>query len=1455
MSWRVAAAGRRGALARIALGCVLCCLGTIASAQNGNRPKDEIFGGYAFLAPNGWGDLDYKINNIPNAFDASNTYYLRRVPNLGLIMDGSAHFLGGTTPPNLANGSNNSTAVGYVLGGLQYKFHANFASPFRHPFVARTNLFPDCCGGTQQYNGHTISVSPFVRVLLGGANLSPDCCGGTKWSFAAGGGGGLDLALKPRFSIRMFQLDYIYSNYNHTFPSNHPTHWNSFRAAVGVVMNVGSYSQDTTPKPSPASAPAVAKKSTTRETSHVPIDTLSTAISTVITSNQLRSLPLFNRNFLTLGLLVSSTHDVPAWSELKDTTFSISGQRPTSNAFLLDGMDNEASSSNQAIPFQVNDAIQEFRVVTATSDAQFGRNIGGVVNIVTRRGTAKFHGSAFGFFASDSIDATSPLSVYNNSGFNQAAAFAGPLNVPPATNTNNPKYNPIYQPSSYNQYVKTVQLIDAKYGKSYCTVPDATFGSSDCNPLFDPASILAQHDSHTQPLSSQQFGAQAGGSFLKRPKSAWYWFGDYEGTRIDNPNPIFERVPSSYDRSHLDEFKPGTSGYQDAQFAQNLLSLYPQSNVVAIPDVLEFYQGQAPNYTNVDNYLGRIDFTQTDRTDWTFRYNLQDLSQLHDDTLPSLSVYPGNGAQRAVLNQNLVLTFTHRFSDRFSNVLRGGFTRFQVTETPQDANFDASQLGLPSGPMQTYLLSGLDPQYADASRGVSGAFGGWYDSVWFPRSKTPVITPSLDGLFPFARLGAPLTAPGKRRDTEGELVDNIVWFKGKHTVRSGFDLRRLQNVFDNSGFSRGMVVSGDIGEFTSDSETCVKCRPAAFTSPSFDYSIKEPSPYQTTFHSYVVGAYLQDTWRVKPNLTVNLGVRYEYFSPPSEINHQIWNYDPVANGLVRQDTTQVVDSFGNVCVQKPVTNGFIYPNRARAPLPWNCNPNGNGSFVVGNTTNFEPRVGVAWSTPSGNTVIRAGFGIFYDEIPASLMAQLAFNRPTPQSLTSPQTLYGQNYQSSMCGRGQCGMGNSSLNGDFLPAYQAASAPFALSAIDPSQFNNPLTRQVSFSIERQISPDISAEVAYIGNYMSNLPTTTNTGYNNEWFCTASAPGLFGQPCDTFSYTPVFTLANAGYGNYNAFLAKVTTRGWHGFQARATYTYSKALDNASSAGSPLIPGPLMDQVLALQYFGEANPVFYSLGSNSGAFAPPAGIFSPGAISANLSALTGLLTAGVNTTGAGRAQVTPYTIPQDPYNFLRNDYGLADFNQTNRFILEYSWEVPASKSSRLLSGWLVSGIFTAESGQPFTIFSGPIAGELTQRVSLDGPLTTTGNPNAYIGNISSIVLPGTGCETLSRALSPYIVQQTVGIRAGTAGTPCLGNSARNQFTGPAYVDYDMALQKTFKVREVAALSIRAESYNLFNRPNYYNPISSYRLDGVTPYSQFGEIKSAHNAREFQFAIRMSW
>src|SRR5271157_1170966 len=198
MSSSIALNPRRVFATCIALALALCLLGAYASAQT-VQPKDEIFGGYSWLHPNGYGDLGYKVQDIVDGFDVSNTYYLPSAHRLGLLADGSGHFHG-----------SQGTDVGYILGGLQYKYH-------------------------------TDTFSPFARAFVGAASLSPDCCGGTRWHVAVGGGGGFDLTVTPRFSIRIAQVDYIYSNYNQKFISGHSTQWNSIRLAAGIVVNLGSY--------------------------------------------------------------------------------------------------------------------------------------------------------------------------------------------------------------------------------------------------------------------------------------------------------------------------------------------------------------------------------------------------------------------------------------------------------------------------------------------------------------------------------------------------------------------------------------------------------------------------------------------------------------------------------------------------------------------------------------------------------------------------------------------------------------------------------------------------------------------------------------------------------------------------------------------------------------------------------------------------------------------------------------------------------------------------------------------------------------------------------------------------------------------------------------------------------------------------------------------------------------
>jgi hypothetical protein len=178
--------------------------GTYAAAQVTSSPKNEIYVGYAWLHTNGsvdWG----KVPDIVDGFDASITHYFSNMWNLGAVVDGGFHSGSGGGGPNGKLGSN----VGYAMAGLQYKLH----SP---------------------------QISPFVRVMGGAANLSPDLLR-SEWKPAVLVGGGLDLSLAKSFSIRLAQVDYIWSYYRETNAEHSSDNWNSIRLSAGLILNVGEY--------------------------------------------------------------------------------------------------------------------------------------------------------------------------------------------------------------------------------------------------------------------------------------------------------------------------------------------------------------------------------------------------------------------------------------------------------------------------------------------------------------------------------------------------------------------------------------------------------------------------------------------------------------------------------------------------------------------------------------------------------------------------------------------------------------------------------------------------------------------------------------------------------------------------------------------------------------------------------------------------------------------------------------------------------------------------------------------------------------------------------------------------------------------------------------------------------------------------------------------------------------
>ncbi len=1229
--------------------------------------------------------------------------------------------------------------------------------------------------------------------------------------------------------------------------------------------------------------------------SRLDLESVSTTISGVIKDEQLRGLPLANRNFLALGLVTPETHDVEGGSPLAGASFSIAGSRATSNMFLLDGTDNVARSSNQAIPFQVNEAVQEFRVVSSTPNAEYGGAAGGIVNVVTRRGTSAWHGSAFGYVSKDALNGNSPLSVYNGSGFDQAAALAGGK-FDYLTGNADPNVSLTFGPPHYNDYAATAAYL------GFCTDSISRTATTDryaCNTGgfgratgFNPDLLRSANDRYV-PYDSRQYGLNAGGPLVK---DKFFIFGSYEGTIIDNPNNVFERVPSSFDKTYNPLLAAGiptaaaysfTASDPNYLFAQRILGLYPASNVVAVPGALEFYKGFAPNYTHVHNGLFRGDWVENSRSSWTFRYVAQNLNQLHDDTMPKGLAYPGNGAVRDAFNQNLLISNSREISSSFSLDSRIGFTRFRVNETPQDSRFSLSGFGLPGSQLPTFAISGIDPQTSGATPKTDGAAASWTDSFWdytyplahfcaappcaantFQLYNANAQFPTLDGQFPLMRIGAPLSAPGQRRDTTFLGEEGISLRRGHHLWKLGGGYRHFGNRVMNAGLSRGLVVSTNIGEFTSDSESSIFHNAGvlpgdkgAFRAPSFDFALRQPAPYVGRFGSYALNGYAQDTWRVSNRFTLNAGLRYDFFSTPTEVNNQTWNFDPGANGLVQQHSNRVVDPYGQACTGSANFRGTYSDNGFT--LPWRCDALG-GADLKSHRNGVAPRFGFAWDpSGKGNTVLRAGLAYMFDQLPMSDYTELMFNRPTPLTASNPQFTYGRNWGSSYCVT--CGLGNVTVNPanltGTLPSlqpngsiinvprtnFQSAVSPTGISAIDNAHSDLPYTRQISITLQQKMTPKVGLEVGYVGTSGFNLPTVANTGFRNEFSCVVS--------CD--NAVPVFTLANRGASSYHSLLAKLRTAQYKGLAMNVTYVWSKSMDNVAGSTFPLIPVTLRTSVYGFAGTGLGVPGSTAFGSTLGSgFANT----NTGSLGNAGSSFADALNAGLTTTGAGQVFVSRYNIPQDPTNYLRDDYGRSDFNVTHRFVVDYSWDLPflnrTDRVSNWFGKWRVSSIIVAQTGQPFTVFAGPIGGELTQRAHLVSAPIITGNPNAYI-NASAFALAAIqtpqgnadfGCNHgFARTTSLYDPTRPA--------TPCIGFSTRNEFVGPGYASIDMAVQKGFQVAEGRSLNFRAEVFNLADRANFYNPISLLSTDGVNLNSDFGKIKSAHNPRQIQLAVRFAW
>ena len=491
-----------------------------------------------------------------------------------------------------------------------------------------------------------------------------------------------------------------------------------------------------------------------------------------------------------------------------------------------------------------------------------------------------------------------------------------------------------------------------------------------------------------------------------------------------------------------------------------------------------------------------------------------------------------------------------------------------------------------------------------------------------------IFTQTNPGLFPFDVAGtafnltqvggAVSTFPQGRNTTQYQIIDDYSLIKGAHNLKFGVNYRR----YDITDYIFSVL----------NNPTVFISNPLdLFNGTAVQFRERFPSRATQPVALWGMGVYGQDEWRVSRSLRLTLALRGEHNSNP----------------VCQLDCAALLNAPFNTLLAA----GQLTPN-----TPYNSIIAGNLHQVYRATDalNVSPRFGFAWS-PGGSdkTVVRGGFGIFYDALPAVLGDQFMENLPglveerIPNAPWADLTSSGAQAQAAASAAAiMAGFANgasfNSLSAQLGPAFRA---PVFRSQV--GDFHTPQYQQWSLGIQQALGDKSSVSLGYVGNHGINVPVY-NQGLNA--FGAGYAPFPDAVPTSIFGAVQEF--ASAGVSNYNGLTAAFTQRVTYGFTVQASYTWSHAMDEVSNGG--VLP------------YNNSNAAFSSI---------PSSIL--------------------------------YQI--NPACLRCSNYGNADYDIRNSFNASYVWQLPFKFSNRYangaLSGWTLSQNFFARSGLPLTVIDGNV------------------------------------------------------------------------------------------------------------------------------------------------------
>ena len=1164
---------------------------------------------------------------------------------------------------------------------------------------------------------------------------------------------------------------------------------------------------------------------TVEVTSEAPlVDTTSTQLGAVVNDRAVSQLPLNARDtyqFLQLQPGVTSTVGTGnsiVYGSDKSGSVSVNGGRGRANNFSVNGGDANDQFVNLPTVQPSPDSIQEFRVLTNTFDAEYGRNSGSVVNVITKSGGNDFHGNVYEFFRNTKLNA-----------------------------------NP------------------------YC------FTLIDSVPCDKPQ------------FNQNQFGGTFGGP-IKKDRT--FFFTSYEGRRIRQgiPSPLVF-VPTAAERPSAAQ--PFADFSSESTFSGTLGDGYALNQRPNCTTAL----GNAPNIPDGQLYsdlfpnniipLGCLDPTAVDLLQYV------PLPPSGSDKLVTTPVQPVRGDQITLrldhrINNQQNLSFYYYFDDDhqvspfavfqaaganvpgFGSIVNERFQQWNFSHTWTISNTTVNEFRFNYNregqrtfqhPVFTTTLQNSCPTppawlLAAFPSGVPCFSDGTPENTL---GIHPNIGPQHEGL-PFIQVSGGFTIGN---NGEGELPqvgnsfqwsDNISKVVGNHSFKFGGDVRRQR--FDQLLY---FDVNGEF--FVDETSTNTTNGDTAFS----DYLLGLPGSYgQGSAQNERVrstGLYLfaQDSWKVKPNLTLNYGLRWELNTPIADVSKHVQTFRPGEHTQVypcQLDPTidaALVAAYGSTDCSPNGPAGAVFPTGLVVP----GDPGVPNALTQTYYKAFAPRIGIAWSPgTSGKTSIRAGWGLFYNPIEQLVLEQFSAEPPFGGSTFPFNTLFNQPFldQSGTFsypnpfGLPQLGGVNGILDPPRnQPTDWAMFRPNTLFGQFQPHMRSQYSAQYNLTIQRQLTNDMKLEIGYVGSQGHRLLATHDINYGNPQTCLGLQAIADAYPGDP---------ANGGIGTdcgpYYADTAFYVPPTWFDTNGNpvdvVVPSQGLLLPYSANGGGPvLIPGgtdintahpggitltglrryssPQCDPLTGNGCPADGIPVFSS-------------IFAQDTIA---NSAYNSLQASLDKRFARGLQFTiAYTFsksfdqassfegilnPIDP----RRSRSLSAFDARHRLVLSYYWELPTHKFSgaagKVLNGWAVSGITTFQTGFPIRIST---LDDQELMYSFDFELP--GEPD--------LVAPFRTMRPQDSGL--YFFDPSAFSEDNTLGR--IGNAPRTICCGPHISQTDFALLKSFPISESKRVDFRAEFFNLFNHTQFFNPDGNFS-DGA----QFGQVNQVRDPRLVQFALKL--